>query len=294
MGGVNVSLADRDLNFFTSNPALAGDTLLTVASVNYQFYVADIGHALFTYAHPFKKAGTIMFGIQHMNYGEIQGYDPSGLETQKYTSGETALIVGKNHQIGNFRMGASLKGVFSNIAGYRASALLLDIGGVFIHPEKPITIGLVVKNIGFVFGNYTDNSRNPVPFDVQVGATVKPEHMPVRFSFTAFNLSKANVTYYDPAGDDERPGTFQKIVSHLNLGAELLFHKNVNLLVGYNFLTHQALKLPEGGGGAGIAFGFSAKIKSFEFVFSRGTLVAGNAGYAFTLSTHLNKLITRQ
>ncbi len=27
LGGVNVSLADRDVNFFLSNPALSGDTL---------------------------------------------------------------------------------------------------------------------------------------------------------------------------------------------------------------------------------------------------------------------------
>jgi hypothetical protein len=294
LGGVNVSLTDRDLNFFAANPALAGDSLAGTASVNYQFYVADIGHAGVAYAHRSKKVGTIMFGIQHMGYGEIQGYDASGIETQKFTSGETALMVGKSHQLGNFRLGASIKGVFSNLAGYRASALMFDLGGVFVHPEKAITVGMAIKNAGFQLGSYIGDGRSTLPFDVQLGATMKPEHMPIRFSFTAFNLSRPDVTYFDPASGNEKPGTFQKIVSHLNMGGELLLHKNVNILFGYNFLTHQALKLTEGGGGAGISFGFSAHIKTVEFVFSRGTLVAGNAGYAFTLSSRLNKSITRR
>ena len=53
LGGVNVSLADRDINFFFSNPALVGDTLAGFASASYQFYVADIGQATFSYAHNF-------------------------------------------------------------------------------------------------------------------------------------------------------------------------------------------------------------------------------------------------
>ncbi|MBT1700640.1 hypothetical protein KK083_27370, partial [Fulvivirgaceae bacterium PWU4] len=43
LGGVNVSLADRDVGFFAGNPALAGDTLSGTAVVNYQFYAGDIG-----------------------------------------------------------------------------------------------------------------------------------------------------------------------------------------------------------------------------------------------------------
>src|SRR5690349_22064033 len=71
IGGVNVSLANKDVNFLFSNPALSGDSLSGVASAGYQFYVADIGQAAFAYAHSFKKIGTISFGVQHMSYGEL-------------------------------------------------------------------------------------------------------------------------------------------------------------------------------------------------------------------------------
>ncbi len=62
LGGVNVSYLDKDVNFFMSNPALVSDSLTGWGSMGYQFYVADIGQASFSYAHEFKKVGTIGFG----------------------------------------------------------------------------------------------------------------------------------------------------------------------------------------------------------------------------------------
>jgi hypothetical protein len=126
-----------------------------------------------------------------------------------------------------------------------------------------------------------------------VGFTFKPEHMPVRFSLSAYNLT-GEKNYFDPKDGEPEPGTLDKVLRHFNFGAEILVHKNVNLMIGYNHLVHQELKLPEGGGGAGFSFGFSAMIKTFELVFSRGAYVAGNAGYAFTLSKDIDNMMKRR
>lgn len=293
LGGVNVSLADRDVNFFHNNPALTGDTLNGSASAGYQFYVGDVGNALITYAHGSRKAGQIIGGIQHTNYGSFQGYDESGAETLLYDAAETAVLVGRTHQIGNFRVGASLKGVFSNIAGYRASAVLLDAGGIFKHPGKDLVIGLVLKNMGFVVGDYTGTGSIEVPFDVQAGVTFKPEHMPLRFSFTGYRLSESDLL---ANGDTaaERSSALERVFSHLNFGAEILLHRNVEVLAGYNYLLHQSLKTANGGGGAGVCYGFSLLVKPVEFVFSRNTYTAGNAGYSFTLLSNMNLLLRKQ
>ncbi|HEX8040672.1 MAG TPA: type IX secretion system protein PorQ, partial [Chryseosolibacter sp.] len=214
LGGVNVSLADKDVNFFLSNPALAGDTLNGFASAGYQFYLADIGNALFTYAHDFGKAGQIMAAIQHTDYGTLNGFDDAGMETADVSSGETAILVGKSHQIANIRLGATLKAVFSNIAGYRASALMMDVGGVFKHPEQDLTVGLVIKNVGVVLSHYTATATESVPFDVQAGATLKPQYMPLRFSLTAWNLTRGDLL----AGSDaagENISTLKNVFSHV-------------------------------------------------------------------------------
>jgi hypothetical protein len=200
LGGVNVSLADRDVNFVLSNPTLIDDTLGGFASISYQFYVADIGQATAVYAHQFRRIGTLAFGMQHLNYGEITSYDATGAEIGSYKSGETSLFVSKGHQISHFRFGATLKMAFSSIAGYRANALMVDVGGLFIHPQQDFTVGIAVKNLGFILSDYAESSSSGLPFDVRIGASLKPEHMPLRFSLTAYNLVNAYGSYYAPAG----------------------------------------------------------------------------------------------
>jgi hypothetical protein len=294
LGGVNVSLADKDINFFHNNPSLAGDTLNGYASAGYQFYVGNVGTAMFSYSHNFRKIGQIMAGIQHTSYGTLQGFDESGAETLEYSSGETAVLIGKTHQIGNMRLGATLKAVFSNIAGYRASAMLMDVGGIFKHPEQDLTIGLTIKNIGFVLSDYSESSSSDLPFDVQAGLTLKPQHMPLRFSLTGYHLVKSGLLHQGYIIGGEKPSGLKKVFSHLNLGAEILFHRNVNALIGYNYLLHQALRMETGSSGAGFSFGFSVFVKPVDFIFSRNAYTVGNAGYSFTLSTNTNQLLKKR
>jgi hypothetical protein len=183
--------------------------------------------------------------------------------------------------------------VFSNIAGYRASAVMMDLGGCFIHPKKALTVGLVIKNVGIILSDYTGSDDAVLPFDVQLGTTFKPEHMPIRFSLTAYNLAKESVAYHNAATDPEEPGALDKVLRRVNFGAEILVHKKFNVLVGYNYLVHQELKLEESGGGAGVTFGFSLQIKSFDFVFSRNGYVVGNAGYGFTISKNIDSMMKK-
>ena len=292
LGGVNVSYADKDLNFFFSNPATAGDTLSGWASASYLFYVADIGQASFATTQTFKKIGTLSFGVQHMGYGEIDGLDAAGSSTGTFNSGETALMIGKTHQVSFFRLGVSLKGVFSNLAGFSSSAVMLDLGGVFIHPQHDLTVGLVIKNIGFVLSDYSESSNTKLPFDVQAGVTYKPEHMPLRFSATVYNLARGSV--YDDPNDEDTSGTLDKVMSHLNFGAEVLLHRNVNVLVGYNFLRQSELKAESGGGGSGFTFGLAAKIKSVDIVLGSSRYSVGNSNYTFTVAANLDKMIFKK
>lgn len=293
LGGVNVSLADKDVNFFLSNPSLVGDTLNGAVSAGYQFYLAGIGNALFSAAYDVPEIGQLMLGIQHLDYGTIHGFDPSGVETMDYASAETALALGKSHQVGNMRFGVVLKGVFSNIAGYRASALVADLGGIFKHPHHDFTAGLAIKNMGIVLSRYRTETSIEVPLDVQAGVTFKPQYMPLRFSLTAWHLTRGTLLEADDSPDGEKPSALKNIFSHLNFGAEILLHRNVNIMVGYNYLLRQALKTETSVTPAGISYGFSLLVRPVEFVFSRSTYVTGNAGYSFTLSTNVNHFLKK-
>lgn len=282
LGGVNVSLANRDVNFVFNNPSLLSDTLAGSAAAGYLFYLADVGQATFSYTHRFDKVGLLAFGIRHFNYGELTGYDASGTETGSFRAGETELLIGKSHQAGAFRFGVNLKGVFSNFAGFRGSALLADFGGTFVHPHQGLVVGLVFRNVGFILNEFSETSNSDLPFDVQLGTSFKPEHMPLRFSFTLYDLSALGKKYNHPLEPDTASPT-NRIMRHLNLGVEILLHKNVNVLAGYNSLRQQQLKNEGGGGGSGFTVGFSAQVKNIELVISRASYSTGNAAYAFTI-----------
>ena len=63
-----------------------------------------------------------------------------------------------------------------------------------------------------------------MPFDIQIGTSFKPEHMPFRFSVTAHSLYKYDIVYLDPNSSTqldqngnevaEEKSTFDKIASH--------------------------------------------------------------------------------
>ncbi len=290
LGGVNVSSFNQNVNFFQSNPALIGDTTNGWGSASYMFYFANIGMANFSYQHKFDKIGSLSFGIQHVAYGTIQGYDPLGVATSKFNSGESALFIGKSHRINHFTVGANLKGAFSNIAGYRSSALLLDLGGVFVHPRQDLKIGVVIKNLGVVLSEFSNTSTTRLPFDLQAGVTFRPEHMPVRFSFTAHHLTGFDISYYNINDGGEKPNVLDKALRHLNVGAELLIHKNVNLLVGYNFLRHKELKLDNSGGGSGFSAGVAMRIRNIDLVVSRAGYATGGS-YQISLAANIGKMI---
>jgi hypothetical protein len=285
LGGINVSLADKDPASFISNPTLAGDTLDGFAAATYQFYIGDIGHANFAWLPRLGKLGLVSFGVQHFRYGSIAAYDPSGNELGEFTANETAVYISKQHQLQNFRMGLSLKVVASSLAGFRSEALAFDIGGLFIHPEKDFTVGIVVKNAGFVLRDYSPGSNSILPFDVQAGMTFRPEHMPARFSLAVHRLAQMGEwAANDASGLD-------KVLGHFNFGTEILLHRNVNILLGYNYGLHQELKLENAGGAAGLTYGFSVHIKSMDFVFSRSTYVAGSAAYSLSLALDLRSIL---
>jgi hypothetical protein len=284
LGGDNVSESDRDVNYMFLNPALTGDSLARVASAGYLFYLADIGQSTAAYVHTFPQAGTLLFGFRHVNYGKLEGFDDTGMPLGTFRSSDTELLIGKNMQSGAFRFGVNVKGIFSNLAGFRSTALLTDIGGAFLDPGKRFTAALVFRNLGLVVHDYSPSAESTVPFDVQLGTTFKPEHMPVRFSITLSRLTQPGRVFDDPALAEERSAV-RKALTHLTTGAEILLHKNFTVLTGFNGLRNFEL-------GRGFSAGVSVLVKGINLVISNTTYARGAGSWAFTISTNTQSVWT--
>ncbi len=288
LGGVNISLYGNDPTLFLSNPALASDSLTQRPTVNYTAFPTGVGLSSATYSHSFKKGGLWSAGVQYLSYGKIEGYDNTGVSTGSFTPNDYAIIISHVRTSNNIRFGASIKQVGTNIAGFASSATLVDMGGLFVHPSQRFTVGLTVKNVGFQWQQISETIETSLPFDVQLGASVKPLYMPFRFSLTFYQLNQWDLTL----PNETITNSFaDNLMRHIVIGTELLINKHINILFGYNHLRKRELKLEEAGGFSGFSLGLNIKTKAFEFVYAYGGYnVAGNANM-FTLSVDMNQLV---
>lgn len=299
LGGINISKANNDPNGFIQNPALLDSSQNNLLAINYLPYFSSIKYSSVAYVSKIQKQ-TFGLGIQYVGYGDFQQTDASGNILGKFSANDFAITLSHARKQGNITFGGNLKYVGSVIESYSASALLLDFGGIFKHPSKDLTYAITVKNIGVRLKNFTDFDNPDLPIDVQMGVSLKPQYMPVRFSLTAHHLYKYDITYLDKSivkkdlsGNiiESKVNAIDNIARHLIFGAELLFSKNFNVLVGYNHLRSKELSQQNLSGFSGFSVGFLFKTKKINFSYSyAGYNTAGNLN-SFGLVCDLGKFI---
>lgn len=302
MGGQGISLAGQDYNQWLANPAAIDSSSLGGASINFMDYFAgsnytNVSYVLGSDRLPMGLNG-IGVGFQYLGHGSMEAYDPSGNSLGTFDANELAITVGTSHTMGPFTLGANIKYVSSNIQAFNSSAILMDIGGLFYPTaDRQLSVGLAFRNFGFVLSDYSTSSDSSVPFDVQMGATFKPKYMPVRFTITAYNLSREDVVYFDQqlaSPNDQEPGFSEQLFRRMNFGFEFLLSENFQLQAGYNHLTRKELRLDQVSGGAGFSFGMLVRIKRIGINYGRAFYHAAGASNYFSINTHINHIIKRK
>jgi len=293
LGGVNTSLYHGGNSFFLYNPALLSDVANDYLSLSYALLPGGAGLSNANYNFNISRLGTFGAGLQYLSYGQIQGYDDTGAPTQVFTPSDFTVSVSHARQANNFRLGATLKFTNTSISGYNGNAILFDFGGVFIHPQQDFTVGMAIKNFGFVTSEFSATSKTSLPFDVQVGTSIKPEHMPIRFSVTLHQLQQWDLTH-----DDEEINSFNTAMDnmfrHFVLAAEMILNEHLSILTGYNHLRRKDLRLEQSGGFSGFSIGTSISVKAFQLVYALGGYhVAGNTN-TFTLAADLSQITTKK
>lgn len=290
LGGKAVSLADGDLMQFSHNPAVLDSVESGEIGVNFSPYFADIYSFTGAWMADLNYAGNVSFGLTYLNYGTFVETTDSGDELGEFNAYDYVISMGKSHRIGSFSIGGTIKFASNGYIGYNSSLLVADLGGIYRSPISDFTVGLVLKNFGFVLRDYTGRSGSNVPFDVLLGTSIKPEHMPFRFTITAFNLLE-NELYFEEQNNISTSKTVKiadKIFRRVNLGAELIIHKNVQFLLGYSHLRRQELKLAQSAYGSGFSYGLIIGIKQFEIQYAHETYHAAGGTDYFTIQTNLN------
>jgi hypothetical protein len=286
------------------NPALLNSDMDGRLALSYVAYVAGIKQSTAAYAFNTEKYGRFGVGVTYLNYGDFQSYDPAGNSLGTFGVNEYTAGVSDSYTKGKFTFGATAKLAVSSIAGSRSLAGVADVGVLYKHPTSDFTAGLAVKNAGYQFITYPGTDRGPLPLDVQIGATVKPEHMPLRFSLTVHHLQQWDIQYLDPNARGTQSATGQEkkptksfgdnLARHFTVGAALVLGKGFNLRVGYNHLQRRELRLDNTSGSAGLSFGAMLKISTFQIDYTHATLQAAGSSDYITVSRNLNSLFKKK
>ncbi|WP_375417101.1 type IX secretion system protein PorQ [uncultured Hymenobacter sp.] len=299
LGGMAPAARADDPTLLFANPAALHEGMDGRLALSYVDYVSDIRQSTAAYVFNTAKAGRFGVGLTYVSYGDFESFDAAGNSLGSFSVNEFALSVADSYTKGRVTFGGAAKLAVSSIAGSRAVGLAADVGALYKHPAQDFTVGLVVRNAGAQLTPYPGTRRGPLPLDVQLGAAIKPEHMPVRVSLTAHHLQRWDIEYFDPnqrgpldeAGNETTPKRSfgDNLARHFTVGAELLLGQNLSFRAGYNHLARRELRLDNVSGGAGLSLGVMLKISQFQLDYTYATLQAAGSSNYFTLSKTLFK-----
>lgn len=303
-GGYNVSTSDADHNTVIENPSTLDTSHGGNVSINYLPYFTTVNKTTLLYSFNTEKLGPWAVGTTYMSYGKFEETDVTGQVVGDFNANDYRFFVSKSHQISQFRMGVTMNLVGSQIAGYNSNALTFDIGGMYQHPVHDLQIGMVFKNVGFVFNNFIKGSEQSVPADLRIGVSYKLEYVPLRLSVTGYNLLAKDVHYFDPSRNTEFDANgnvvegdkkfSEQIFRRLIWGAELLFSEKFQVRAGYNHLRRKELMIAEKGGLSGFSFGANLKIKGYNIAYTRAWYHQAGGSSVLTLNTNLNRYFTKK
>ncbi|HEY6914072.1 MAG TPA: type IX secretion system protein PorQ [Paludibacter sp.] len=308
LGGTNISLRDNDLNFAFGNPALLTAETNNVVGLSMANYLADIKFGSAVYGRTIGEKNYFGIGIQYIDYGMFQETTELNEFTgQTFTAKDMALnIMYARPMTDKVSVGATLKPVYSVYERYTSYGLAMDAGVSYNDPANLFSAGLVFRNIGTQFkGYYSDETGQhfePIPFNIQLGASKKFAHAPLRLSLTLHNLQRWDLNYQSTnqpstsiTSSNTTPSTTSNIrfidmaFRHTIFGVEFVPSKNFYLSMGYNHRRHAEMTVSGFKSMAGFSFGGGIKIYKFHVGFGTTQFLAGNSSYQFSISTALNE-----
>lgn len=286
LGGSNVSVFNGNLNTAWHNPALLDSGMDGTLALNYVNYFAGINYGMAMYSHSLNNNNSIAAGITYLNYGTFTGSDPSGIITGEFNASESALSFIYSYSPDSaFSAGINLKPVISSLERYNSLGIAADLGVSWHNRTGLLSAGFVLRNFGYQLTKYAGEERGRLPFEILAGITVKPEHAPLRISFTLRHLEKYDLTNYYISEDRGRNEFIDNLMRHLIVGAEIMPHRNFYISAGYNHQRRSELAAESKMAGTGFSWGFGINTSFMNIEFGRASYhLAGS-------STHFSVLL---
>ena len=297
LGGVNISLVDDDVSTIDQNPALLGPEMSNMLGMNYMHYVGGSNFAGARYAHSAGEHAGWSAAIQYFGYGSIKEATSDGTIIGSFSPKDVSFSGMYSHDITDrLRGGIAVKAIYSSYAEFSAFALATDLGVNYYDADRDLSLSLVVANLGGQVKRFYE-THDRLPFDVRLGWSQSFGSFPLRFSITAWNLTKWHLPYTDTGDGSEsaQPQEKDKFLSnlfrHLVFGIDLISSPNYYISLGYNYKTRTDMSTYKRNMLSGFTLGGGIKVKSFGISLAFAQPHTGATTFMFNLSYNFSDLI---
>ncbi len=298
LGGNAIATHVDDVSLVWQNPALLSKEMNNQFQISFADYFEKINFGQLAYAHDFNQSGVGAATFHYISYGTFKMTDEAANDLGTFSAGEYALSLSWGKALDSlFYIGTSLKGIYSDLETYTSWGLAADVGGLYVSKSKFFCMALTARNIGRQMNKYDLSGTEPLPFEMQFGFTKQLPKAPFRFGVIWQHLEKFDLTYTDPSLPTVDPLTGEavdnsvsfgkKCLRHLVLNSEILFSKNFNLRLGYNFERRAEMMMENKKGLVGMSIGVGIKISKFKLDYARSAYHIKGASNQFTLGFKL-------
>ena len=292
LGGENVAIADDDISMAFINPALLTARTDKVLQLNYAYYLAGTMFGSAMYGHNYQDN---YFGaaVHYLDYGQMPYADEFGnLLGTTFTAKDICLNLMYARQLGPmFRVGATIKPIFSVYEAYTSFALGADVGGHFQTADSTFQMGLTLRNIGWqlksFYEDYFGQHTEMLPLNLELGLAYRLAHAPLRFSLTIHNLQRWDIA---PASEDFK--WYDMLFRHTIWAVDILPKSDkFYLTISYNHRRQAEMNITDIRSLAGFALGAGVKIYKFRLGFALSQYTKSNFTYQVSLSTDINSFL---
>lgn len=292
LGGENVSISDDDISMAFMNPALLTAHTDKVLQLNYAYYLAGTMFGSVMYGHNYKE-NYFAAGVHYLDYGQMAYADEFGnLLGTTFTAKDICVNLMYVRQLGpQFRVGATLKPIFSVYEQYNSFALGADIGGHFQTEDSTFQMGLALRNIGWQLKSFYEEDYGQhtemLPLNLELGLNYRLAHAPLRFSLTIHNMQHWNIA---PAGEEVK--WFDMLFRHTIWAVDIVPRsEKFYLTVSYNHRRQAEMNITNVRSMAGLGLGLGMKIYKFRLGFAMSQYTKSNFTYQVSLSTDINSFL---
>lgn len=291
LGGQNVSLIEDVPMAGWSNPAMYANVSDKSLSLDFMTYAASSQWMGAHFTKAFGERHTMAVGAQYMNYGSMDETDESGNVIGTIKAKDFVLGVGYSYLFSDrWTGGANAKYLVSNLAGYSAMALSVDLGLNYFDEDNDLSVSATLQNVGMQVKTYDDGIHTHLPFTLAVGFSKGMAHLPVRFHVTMTDVTRWKSSYYVlPEEKDEQKSdkvSFGKrALNHFIVGIDIQPSNTFYLSLGYNFRRANELKAAGSSHLAGLSAGGGINVKRFQLGISyakyhqAGNSIMASVGY---------------